>query len=172
MNSSNLGNTNKKYFKIIGALLIFVFILVILIMALLSAQNNISKNEIITSVLEDTNWPINDVPMIVKNGISVSGDLTNIYDVSCSDEVTYPEIRSYLIELYNSGFKPVEAFGCQNPNNLKTSIDDAKQKELLWIAEKDNYTVSILWAQKGALNELGTEYEYNFEMNLFVKDSL
>lgn len=172
MNSNNLGNTNKKYFKIIGALLVFVFILIVLVMALVSVKNNMHKNEIIALALEGTNWPIDDVPMIVKNGISVSGDLKNIYDVSCSDEVTYTELRSYLIELYNSGFKPVETFGCQNPNNLKISIDDAKQKELLWIAEKDNYTVSILWAQKGALNELGKEYEYNFEMNLFVNDNL
>ena len=65
-----------------------------------------------------------------------------MYNVNCENEVTYDELRSYLIELYNAGFEPVKEFGCQNPNNLKTSIEGVKLKEILWIGEKDNYTVN------------------------------
>lgn len=162
---------DKKYVKLLGILLIFLFIVLLVLNALYRIRNNAIKNDMINSVIDGTNWPIEEVPVLLKDGVSVSGDLKNIFNVRCENEVTYDELRNYLIELYNSGFKPVTEFGCQNPNTLKTSIDNVNLKELLWIAEKGNYTVNILWAQKGATNELGNVYDYNFEMTLFVNSN-
>ncbi len=162
---------DKKHVKLLGILLIFLFIVLLVLNALYRIRNNAIKNDMINSVIDGTNWPIEEVPVLLKDGVSVSGDLKNIFNVRCENEVTYDELRNYLIELYNSGFKPVTEFGCQNPNTLKTSIDNVNLKELLWIAEKGNYTVNILWAQKGATNELGNVYDYNFEMTLFVNSN-
>lgn len=162
---------DKKHVKLLGILLIFLFIVLLVLNALYRIRNNAIKNDMINSVIDGTNWPIEEVPVLLKDGVSVSGDLKNIFNVRCENEVTYDELRNYLIELYNSGFKPVTEFGCQNPNTLKTSIDNVNLKELLWIAEKCNYTVNILWAQKGATNELGNVYDYNFEMTLFVNSN-
>lgn len=162
---------DKKHVKLLGILLIFLFIILLVLNALYRIRNNAIKNDMINSVIDGTNWPIEEVPVLLKDGVSVSGDLKNIFNVRCENEVTYDELRNYLIELYNSGFKPVTEFGCQNPNTLKTSIDNVNLKELLWIAEKGNYTVNILWAQKGATNELGNVYDYNFEMTLFVNSN-
>lgn len=162
---------DKKYVKLLGILLIFLFIVLLVLNALYRIRNNVIRNDMINSAIDGTNWPIEDVPVLLKDGVSVSGDLKNIFNVRCENEVTYNELRNYLIELYNSGFKPVTEFGCQNPNTLKTSIDNVNLKELLWIAEKGNYTVNILWAQKGATNELGNVYDYNFEMTLFVNSN-
>lgn len=162
---------DKKHVKLLGILLIFLFIVLLVLNALYRIRNNAIKNDMINSVIDGTNWPIEEVPVLLKDGVSVSGDLKNIFNVRCENEVTYDELRNYLIELYNSGFKPVTEFGCQNPNTLKTSIDNVNLKELLWIAEKGNYTVNILWAQKGATNELGNAYDYNFEMTLFVNSN-
>ena len=162
---------DKKYVKLLGILLIFLFIVLLVLNALYRIRNNVIRNDMINSAIDGTNWPIEDVPVLLKDGVSVSGDLKNIFNVRWENEVTYNELRNYLIELYNSGFKPVTEFGCQNPNTLKTSIDNVNLKELLWIAEKGNYTVNILWAQKGATNELGNVYDYNFEMTLFVNSN-
>lgn len=159
---------DKKYVKLLGFLLIFVFFLILALNILYLVRDKMAKNEIITSTIDGKNWPIDDVPILAKDGINISGDLENMYNVSCENEVTYGELRDYLIELYNAGFEPVKELGCENPNNLKTSIEAVKLKELLWIGEKNNYTVNILWAQKGAKNEYDEVYKYNFEMTLFV----
>ena len=159
---------DKKYVKLLGFLIILIFFLILTLNLLYLVRGRVARNSIINSTIDGKNWPIEDVPILVKDGINISGDLKNMYNVNCENEVTYDELRSYLIELYNAGFEPVKEFGCQNPNNLKTSIEGVKLKEILWIGEKDNYTVNILWAQKGAKNEYDEEYNYNFEMTLFV----
>lgn len=162
---------DKKYVKLLGILLIFLFIVLLILSGLYRIRNNVIRDEIINSAIDGTNWPIEEVPILLKDGVSVSGDLKNIFNVRCENEITYDEVRNYLVELYSSGFKPVTEFGCQNPNTLKDSIDNVELKELLWIAEKGNYTVNILWAQKGATNEFGNVYDYNFEMTLFVNSN-
>ncbi len=159
---------DKKYVKLLGFLIILVFFLILTLNLLYLVRGRVARNSIINSTIDGKNWPIEDVPILVKDGINISGDLKNMYNVNCENEVTYDELRSYLIQLYNAGFEPVKEFGCQNPNNLKTSIEGVKLKEILWIGEKDNYTVNILWAQRGAKNEYDEEYNYNFEMTLFV----
>lgn len=159
---------DKKYVKLLGFLIILVFFLILTLNLLYLMRGKVARNSIINSTIDGKNWPIEDVPILVKDGINISGDLKNMYNVNYENEVTYDELRSYLIQLYNAGFEPVKEFGCQNPNNLKTSIEGVKLKEILWIGEKDNYTVNILWAQKGAKNEYDEEYNYNFEMTLFV----
>lgn len=166
-----MNNINKKHMKMLGMLIIVLFCMILALNMLQSLKAKLNQNEIIKSAINGTNWPIDEVPLLVKDGISVSGDFENMYNVSCSNKVNYDEVREYLIELYGIGFKPLKEFGSQNPNYLSENIDNVEVKELLWIAEKDDYTITVLWSDNDANDDVSSLYEYNFEITLFVNSS-
>ena len=72
---------DKKYVKLLGILLIFLFIVLLVLNALYRIRNNVIRNDMINSAIDGTNWPIEDVPVLLKDGVSVSGDLKNIFNV-------------------------------------------------------------------------------------------
>lgn len=167
--NSNMKVISKKQIKILGLLIVFLFCMLLALKILKTMKVKLMQDEIINSAIDGTNWPINEVPLLIKDGISVSGDLENIYNVRCSSKISYDDIKKYLIELYDVGFKPLKEFGSQNPNYLSDNIDNLDQKELLWIAEKDNYTITVLWSDVD--NNVNSLYDYNFEITLFINST-
>ena len=63
---------DKKYVKLLGILLIFLFIVLLVLNALYRIRNNVIRNDMINSAIDGTNWPIADVPVLLKDGVSVS----------------------------------------------------------------------------------------------------
>lgn len=158
-----------KRLKIIFFLLIIVIICFIGIIFLTGERNVEIEDQIFENAIRGTMWPSGDIPLISKEGLKVEDFGEYTCQASIASGVTYEEFREYLIELYEIGFKPVSEFGSQNPKRLVNSIEDTDITELTWIAEMGNYSVTVLWAKEGAVNEFDIPYEYNFDMNLFIK---
>ena len=160
-----------KKLKIILFLLVVVIICFIGIIFISSKRNLQSSNSIFAKAVEGTKWPSGDIPLISKEGLYVEDFGEYTCQATIDSGVTYEEFRKYLIELYELGFRSTEEYGTENPNRLVESVIGTGITELTWIAEKDNYFITVLWAQEGAVNEFDIPYEYNFDMNLFINPS-
>ena len=55
-----------------------------------------------------------------------------------------------------------------NPNRLIPASSAESVTEVSWIGQKDNYTINVLWAKDGAVDEFGVEYGFNLDINLFI----
>ena len=159
---------NKKKLVAVFFLLIIVVVSFISLRVLNNMKRKIEVNETILKAVENTNWPVNDVPLISKGNLVVS----NLGEYNCEAKITsgvsYDEVRKYLIKLYDIGFEPYEDLGSMNPNRLIPASSAESIKELSWIGQKDNYTINVLWAKEGATDDFGLEYTFNLEINLFI----
>ena len=163
---------NPKKSKAILVLLMIVIVSLVSINLLVSHRNNSRSNALIASAIEGTRWPIQDVPLLAKEGLKVEDYGEYNCQVSIPSGVTYDDIRGYLIQLYKGGFEPYEEYGSQNPNRLMPSSSAEHINEITWIAEKDNYYLMVMWAKEGATDELDMPYEYNLDMNLFINPGI
>lgn len=161
-----------KKLKLIFALLFVALIVLIGIRVLSNLKNQSIKRSIISTAIEGTRWPVEDVPLLAKEGLIVEDIGSYNCQASISSGVTYSDIKNYLIELYNKGFKPFEEYGSLNPNRLLDVSNADNINDLSWMAEKDNYVVNVLWAREGATDDLGFEYDFNFDMNLFINPGI
>ena len=159
----------KRRLKAIFVLIIIAIIAFLGIRILSSMKRNSAKNSIISSAIEGTRWPIKDVPLLAKEGVTVVDVGEYNCQVTVPSGVTYGDVREYLIELYQKGFRPYEEYGSLNPNRLVQESDASEINDLVWMGEKDNYVINVLWAREGALDVTGMEYQLNFDMNLFIK---
>ena len=161
----------QKRLKVI-LVLIFVAIIAILGIYILSVMKRAStKSSIISSVIEGTKWPIKDVPLLAKEGMKVEDDGDYNCQVTISSGVTYEDLREYLIELYQKGFRPYEEYGSLDPNRLVVGSGASEINNLVWMGEKENYVVNVIWAREGVTDDSGLEFPFNFDMNLFIKPS-
>lgn len=164
-------NIEVRKLKVILILLIVVIISLLSILVLLSQKQNSEYMQLATKAVEGTKWPLEEVPLLVKEGITVKDLGEYTCQANVESGVTYEEVREYLIELYDDGFDPNSDYGSDNPKRLISSIEGTDITEITWIAQKDNYYVTVLWALEGAVNESNIPYEYNFDMNLFMSPS-
>ncbi|MBQ9280559.1 MAG: hypothetical protein IJ215_05935 [Clostridia bacterium] len=159
---------DKKRLKLIFVLLIIVVVAFIALRILKAKRNSFNVDSLVTSAVEGTNWPINDVPLIAKEGLIVEDVGEYNCQASISSGVSYDEVRKYLIQLYNLGFNPYEEFGSLNPNRLVPAGSAQSLNEVSWMGQKDNYTISVLWARENSTDEFGIAYEFNLDVNLFI----
>ena len=159
---------NKGKLKAIFFLLIIVIIAFIGIRALNDMKKRIDINDTILKAVENTNWPVNDVPLISKENMVVNNLGEYNCEVNIPSGVTYDELRKYLIKLYDVGFIPYEELGSLDPNKMVPTSSAESVTEVSWIGQKDNYTINVLWAKDGAVDEFGIEYGFNLNINLFI----
>ena len=160
---------SKRRLAVIFVLLAIVVISILGISILRNKRDAFIRQQLIQEAVEGTNWPIEDVPLIGKKGLTVAnfGDYT--CEATIPSGVSYEDIRKYLIQLYHIGFRPDSDYGSENPNYLNSARNATHINEITWIAQKDNYYVTVLWGREGALDEFELPYEYNFDVNLFIK---
>lgn len=159
---------NKGKLRAVFFLLVIVVIAFIGIRVLNGMKKKVDVNDTILKAVENTNWPVEDVPLISKDNLVVN----NLGEYNCearvSSGVTYEELRKYLIKLYDVGFKPYEDMGSVNPNRMISASSAEDINEVSWMGQKDNYTINVLWAKDGAVDDFGIEFGFNLDINLFI----
>ena len=159
---------NKGKLRAVFFLLVIVVIAFIGIRVLNGMKKKVDVNDTILKAVENTNWPVEDVPLISKDNLVVN----NLGEYNCEARVssggTYEELRKYLIKLYDVGFKPYEDMGSVNPNRMISASSAEDINEVSWMGQKDNYTINVLWAKDGAVDDFGIEFGFNLDINLFI----
>ncbi len=161
---------DSKRRKAIIFLLIIVLIVVSILLMLIMQKRENQNVDIISNIVANTNWPISDVPLLPCKDLKiVELDAAN-FSASSENGISYSELRKYLITLYDSGFKPNETYGAQNPHSMYESIEGSSINDILWIGEKnDNYVITIHWTENKIENSKKDEYERTFSISLFIK---
>lgn len=166
-------NSEKKKVIIFEVLLFVVFVIIVLLLFIISIKNANAKTSIIQEIVENTSWPIEEVPMIANKNVTIEIDSEIRNEGIAKSGVSYEEFRAYLVELYEQGYKPVEDFfDSQNPNFLVTSLDGTEVTAISWMGENEEYQVNVSWAELGAISTTGEPYDYNFKVSVYTKSEL
>lgn len=162
---------NSKSKKILAGLILMTVIIVCLlgIILLKRIESNKNTNDIITQIVEETNWPIDSVPIFYHDGISVETPAEGNWSISFDSGIDYQELREYLLELEAEDFLPDKSTGSQNPRLLYTSLSENAAKDIYWQGNKEEYIIRVFWALEGAVDEFNIPYSYNFDLILTKK---
>ncbi|MBQ8299394.1 MAG: hypothetical protein IJX99_05980 [Clostridia bacterium] len=162
---------NSKGKKILVVLVLIIIIVVCLlgIILLKKIESNESINDIIAQIVEETNWPIEDVPIFYHNDVIVEKPSEGNWSISFDSGIDYQELREYLLELEDEDFSPDKSTGSQSPRLLYTSLGENSAKDIYWQGNKESYTIRVHWALEGATDEFNVPYSYNFDLNLTKK---
>lgn len=159
-------SNNKK----ILAFLVLITIIVVCLLGIIllgGIENTKSTNEIIDKIVEESSWPIEDVPIFYHEGMEIEKDKSGIWYISVDSGVMYQDVRNYLIKLYEEGFEANKKTGSQNPKLLRTSLSENSGYNLFWQGDKlEEYTIRTYWAKDGAVDEFNVPYGYNFKLIL------
>lgn len=117
-------------------------------------------------IIEKSNWPLDDVPLIKRLDVEVTQIEDDSWSIYYDSGVSYSEYKNYLVELYEAGFKPVQDTSSRNPKYLHDELGD-DTIEIFWQGEKEGYGVEVYFGKIGAETKYGYTIEDNFMMSLF-----
>lgn len=159
---------NRDNIKKAQLFLILVIIIILIALICILRSNAYSKRSselIIEEALKSSSvWPIDEIPLIGKKGLTIVDFSETSSVASIPSGVTYEELREYLIKLFSLGFLPDKNTDSDNPKYLISSLKDTEIDSLTWFANKDKYSIFVNWAEDGK------GYNYNFEISLNILD--
>ncbi len=163
-----MNSKNKKI--LVGLILIVIVIICMLgIILLKSSESTKNINAEINKIVEETNWPIDSVPIFYHDGIIVETPTEGNWSISFDSGIDYQELRKYLLELEDEDFSPDKSTGSKSPRLLYTSLSENGAKDIYWQGNKDDYTIRVYWALEGAVDKFNIPYSYNFNLILTKK---
>ncbi len=162
---------SKERVKVIFILVAILLLALLLLSFAVNIKNESTEESMIKNAMKGTNWPVEEVPILYKENMKITED-QYFSTIEIPSGVSYDELREYLIRVYDSGFKPNEDFGVQNPNNMTLTTENMDLKQVLWIGSKDKYQINVTWAEEGAKNVFGDPYEINFEVVLYTEPDM
>ncbi len=162
---------NVKTIKIIILLSFLVCILCCALLFLNYIKMTELERQLIAAIVKDTEWPIEDVPMIPIEGVEVNKIMDGYMYASVDKGVSYSDLRKYLVVLYDAGFNEF-TFNSKNPNYMIETNVGTDINYINWSANSQKYSIFVTWAQEGAVDYFGDVFNYNFDVILTTKNNL
>ena len=153
----NLANKNKK-------VMIFLILVVVVVVSLLSIillkkfKINSELNAILEQNIIDSGWP-KSVPLIKSEFLKINKQGENSWAININEPVGYEFFREYLIELYNTGFKPIAETESKSPKLLSLEEPSEDGFILFWAGQNSEYIVEAFWQKNDLVNYSGEELD-------------
>lgn len=156
---------NNKRMLIVAGVLITIIIVCALTLANVYVEESRKIPEEKLVMIENSTWPIQEVPVINKPNLDVRKFSPDIQIQEIKKGVSYEEFVAYLYELCDAGFEPDTFYGCKHPSMLNEANIQTLD-ELTWIGTSDKYDITATWMKEGTSDRVD-----NVMVSLFWKEN-